>query len=76
MLCQGASTVNLSDGYLSAHIDRIPLSISPTAPLEYAVEVFGKLGVSDLVVVEDGSAKAMGMIFKRDLLAFLDVHKP
>jgi len=64
--------VDLLHGPLAAFIDRTPLTISAKAPMEYAVEMFGKLGLRYLVVVEDGSSKVVGVIIKKRLVLYLE----
>lgn len=46
---------------LTAFVDRTPLSICAKAPMEYAVEMFGKLGLRHLCVVEEGTGKLVGL---------------
>ena len=46
---------------LSMFVDRTPLTICAKAPMEYAVEMFGKLGLRYLCVVEEGSARLIGV---------------
>ena len=46
---------------LSMFVDRTPLTICASAPVEYAVEMFGKLGLRYLIVVEEGSSKVVGV---------------
>ncbi|KAL9101700.1 MAG: hypothetical protein Q9163_003065 [Psora crenata] len=46
---------------LSTFVDRTPLSICAKAPMEYAVEMFGKLGLRHLCVLEEGSGKLVGV---------------
>lgn len=57
---------------LSHFVDRTPLSICEKAPLEYVVEMFGKLGLRHLVVTEEGTNKMVGVIIKKRLVAYLD----
>jgi chloride channel 3/4/5 len=45
--------VDLLEGPLGAFVDRTPLTISAKAPMEYAVEMFGKLGLRHMIVVEE-----------------------
>ena len=54
---------NADDGEfdLSVFVDRTPLTICAQAPMEYAVEMFGKLGLRYLCVVEEGSGKLLGV---------------
>ena len=63
-----------SDGELdlSHFVDRVPLTVSASAPIEYAVEMFGKLGLRYLCVVEEGSSKLCGVILKKRLILWLE----
>lgn len=60
---------------LSHFVDRTPLAVSAVAPLEYAVEMFGKLGLRHLIVLEEGSGRMVGVIIKKRLVAYLDKLK-
>jgi chloride channel 3/4/5 len=64
--------VELINGPLSAFIDRTPLTISAKAPMEYVVEMFGKLGLRHLIVVEEGTSKVVGVIIKKRLVLYLE----
>ena len=57
---------------LSNFVDRTPLSICAKAPMEYAVEMFGKLGLRYLCVVEEGTGKLVGVILKKRLVVWLE----
>lgn len=57
---------------MSLFVDRTPLSISAAAPMEYAVEMFGKLGLRYLIVTEMGGTKVVGVIIKKRLVSWLD----
>lgn len=57
---------------LSHFIDRTPLTVCSTAPLEYAVMLFGSLGLRYLMITEEGSGQLVGVIIKKRLVAFLD----
>lgn len=57
---------------LSHFVDRTPLAVTATAPLEYAVEMFGKLGLRYLMVTEEGSGRLVGVIIKKRLVGYLD----
>lgn len=50
---------SLLDGTLSASIGKTPLLVSANAPLEHAVELFGKLGESCVIVIEEHTAKVV-----------------
>ncbi|SPO01486.1 probable Cl- channel CLC-3 and related proteins (CLC superfamily) [Cephalotrichum gorgonifer] len=67
-----ANEVSLQYGVFSSVIDRSPMSIPLNAPLEYAVEMFGKLGLRYLIIVEEDTARMAGVIIKKRLLSFLD----
>lgn len=60
---------------LAGAIDRSPMTVSSKAPLEYAVKLFGKLGISYLAVTQEDTAKVLGVVSPRELLAFLDKLK-
>lgn len=60
---------------LSAFVDRTPLSICAKAPMEYLVEMFGKLGLRYICVTEEGSGKLVGVILKKRLVVWLESLK-
>lgn len=64
--------VDLVKGPISGFVNRTPLTIPSTAPVEYAVEMFGKLGLRYLVIVEEGSARVLGLVIKKRLVKYLD----
>lgn len=57
---------------LSTFVDRTPMTICATAPMEYAAEMFGKLGLRHLMVLEEGTGRLVGVIIKKRLVAYLD----
>ena len=57
---------------LSSFVDRTPLSICAKAPMEYAVEMFGKLGLRYLCVLEEGTGRLVGVILKKRLVVWLE----
>lgn len=57
---------------LSAFVDRTPLTICGDAPMEYAVEMFGKLGLRYLIVTEQGGGRVTGVIIKKRMVSWLD----
>ncbi|KAI5459550.1 chloride channel [Mariannaea sp. PMI_226] len=71
----GMSELSVFDHPLAEHIDRTPMCVFTTTPLEIAIELFGKLGVDYLIVVKQGTAKVQGIITKKGLLRFLDMLK-
>lgn len=60
---------------LTPFVDRTPLSICAKAPLEYAVEMFSKLGLRYLCVTEEGTGALVGVIIKKRLVGFLEQLK-
>ncbi|KAI0133972.1 Cl channel CLC-3 [Xylariales sp. AK1849] len=64
--------VDLLEGTMSAFVDRTPLTICRGAPVEMAVEMFGKMGLRYLIVVEEDTAKVKGVIIKKRLVSFVD----
>lgn len=57
---------------MSMFVDRTPLTICAKAPMEYAVEMFGKLGLRYLCVVEEGTGRLVGVILKKRLVVWLE----
>ena len=57
---------------LSMFVDKATLAVSEKAPMEYAVEMFGKLGLRHLCVLEEGSGKLVGVIIKKRLVVWLE----
>ncbi|KAI3400115.1 hypothetical protein diail_4346 [Diaporthe ilicicola] len=64
--------VDLVSGPISDFVNRTPLTITSTAPVEYAVEMFGKLGLRYLVIVEEDTARVLGVVIKKRLVKYLD----
>ena len=64
--------IDLLEGVVAGFIDRTPLTICAKAPMEYAVEMFGKLGLRHLIVVEEGTGKVCGVIIKKRLVLYLE----
>ena len=69
---------------MSGFVDRTPLTLSSAAPLEHAVEMFGKLGLRYLMVTQhwqqdedDGNGsgaagRVVGVVIKKRLVDFLE----
>ncbi|KAI9699146.1 MAG: hypothetical protein M1836_003336 [Candelina mexicana] len=57
---------------MSKFVDRTPLTICAQAPVEYAVEMFGKLGLRHLCVTEEGSGRLVGVVIKKRLVGYLE----
>jgi chloride channel 3/4/5 len=60
---------------MTSFVDRTPLTVCAKAPMEYAVEMFGKLGLRHLCVVEESSGKLVGVIIKKRLVVWLESLK-
>lgn len=57
---------------LTPFVDRTPLTICAKAPLEYAVEMFSKLGLRYLMVTEEGTGQLVGVVIKKRLVGYLE----
>lgn len=68
-------TAEVKEFDLSMFIDKTPLTICAKAPMEYAVEMFGKLGLRYLCVLEEASGKLVGVIIKKRLVVWLESLK-
>ncbi|KAG6011617.1 hypothetical protein E4U43_008214 [Claviceps pusilla] len=71
----GLSALSLCNDQLGQLIDPSPLCVSADAPIEYAAEMLGKLGLSHLIMVDHETARAVGVVGKKRLLEFLHVLK-
>lgn len=74
----GAGDNDMADlvrGPIADFVNRTPLSVPSTAPVEYAVEMFGKLGLRYLVIVEEDTARMLGVVIKKRLVKYLDELK-
>lgn len=60
---------------MTAFVDRTPLTIIDRAPMEYAVEMFGKLGLRHLIILEEGTGRLVGVIIKKRLVVWLESLK-
>lgn len=60
---------------ISMFVDRTPLTINAKAPMEYAVEMFGKLGLRYLCVLDGASGRLVGVVIKKRLVAYLEHAK-
>ena len=68
-------TAEIKEFDLSMFVDKTPLTICAKAPMEYAVEMFGKLGLRHLCVLEEGSGRLVGVIIKKRLVVWLESLK-
>ncbi|KAK3314312.1 chloride channel [Apodospora peruviana] len=59
-------------GPLAVFIDRSPLTINATAPLEMLVEMFYQLGLRHVVIVEEGSSRVLGVVLKQQFVMYLE----
>ncbi|KAM3071198.1 hypothetical protein ACMFMF_007672 [Clarireedia jacksonii] len=53
-------------------VDLTPVTVCAKAPMEYVVEMFGKLGLRYLVLVEEVSGRVVGVVVKKRLVLYLD----
>ncbi|KAK0267936.1 hypothetical protein LTR35_015868 [Friedmanniomyces endolithicus] len=53
-------------------VDRTPITVCSKAPMEYVLELFGKLGLRHLMLTEEGTGRLVGVIIKKRLVAYLD----
>lgn len=61
---------------LTSFVDRTPMAMCESAPMEYAVECFGKLGLRHLMITEEGTGKLIGVALKKRLIAYLqEIHE-
>ncbi|KAF2704537.1 hypothetical protein K504DRAFT_449533 [Pleomassaria siparia CBS 279.74] len=71
-LVDGDASPDTLEVDLSPFVDRTPLSICAKAPLEYAVEMFSKLGLRYLMVTEEGTSRLTGVVIKKRLVGLLE----
>ena len=57
---------------LSRFVNRAPVCICASAPIEVAVAIFAQLGVRYLCITEEGSGKLVGVVIKKRLMSYLD----
>lgn len=57
---------------LTPFVDRTPLAVCAKAPLEYAVEMFARLGLRYLMVTEEGTGRLVGVVIKKRLVGYLE----
>ncbi|GKT44834.1 H(+)/Cl(-) exchange transporter 4 [Colletotrichum spaethianum] len=67
--------IDVRSELLTELIDRTPITVSAEAPMEYVLEIFGKLGPRYIIIVEPETAKVQGVVLKKRLLDFLDRAK-
>ena len=57
---------------LTQFVDRTPVCLCAKAPMEYLVEMFGKLGLRHLCVVEEGTGRVVGVVIKKRVVVWLE----
>lgn len=57
---------------LSGFVDRTPVMCCAKAPAEYAVEMFAKLGLRQICVIEEGTGRLVGVVIKKRLVQWLE----
>lgn len=60
---------------MSMFVDRTPLTVSSAAPMEYAVEMFGKLGLRYIITTSQSTGKVNGVIIKKRMVSWIDALK-
>ncbi|OHW93911.1 voltage gated chloride channel [Colletotrichum incanum] len=70
-----AEEIDVRSEIMTELIDRTPITVSAEAPMEYVLEMFGKLGPRYIIIVEPETAKVLGVVLKKRLLDFLDRAK-
>jgi chloride channel 3/4/5 len=68
---ENGESVDLISGPLGQFVDRTPLTLSVEAPMEYVVEMFGKLGLKHLILV-GGEGTLAGVVIKKRLVLYLE----
>lgn len=63
-------SLSVWEGPLGEVLDRTPMLIAAEAPVEYAVELFGRMGLRYAIITDEG--KAVGVIIKKRLVGWLD----
>jgi chloride channel 3/4/5 len=63
---------DILSGPMAAFVDRSPLTVNATAPLEMVVEMFYQLGLRHIVIVEEGSSRVLGVVLKQQLVLYLE----
>ncbi|WYZ41245.1 hypothetical protein EsH8_V_000140 [Colletotrichum jinshuiense] len=67
-----ADEIDVRIGVMADLVDRTPLTVSAEAPMEYVLEMFGKLGPRCIIIVEPETSKVLGVAIKKRLLDYLD----
>jgi chloride channel 3/4/5 len=57
---------------LTMFVDRTPITVCAKAPMEYAVEMFGKLGLWYVCVLEEGTSRLVGVVIIKRLVSYLE----
>lgn len=57
---------------MSSFVDRTPLSVSAMAPMEYALELFTRIGLRYLCITEQGTGRVVGVIIKKRMVSWLE----
>jgi chloride channel 3/4/5 len=57
---------------LTSFVDRTPLTMSDSSPMEYAIECFGKLGLRHLIITEEGTGKLKGVCLKKRVIQYIE----
>lgn len=60
---------------LTRFVNRSPLTVSTSSPVEVAIQIFTALGVRYLCITEEGSGRLVGVVIRKRVLAYLDELK-
>lgn len=63
---------DILSGPLAAFVDKSPLTVNASAPLEMVVEMVYQLGLRHIVIVEEGSSRVLGVVLKQQLVLYLE----
>lgn len=64
--------IDMLSGVLAGFVDRTPLTVNASAPIEMVVEMFYQLGLRHVIIVEEGSSKVLGVVLKQQLVFYLE----
>jgi chloride channel 3/4/5 len=64
--------LDLLSGPVAAFVDRTPLTVNASAPLEMVVEMVYQLGLRHVIITEEDTSKVVGVILKQRLIMYLE----
>ncbi|KAH0606437.1 uncharacterized protein H6S33_004098 [Morchella sextelata] len=72
LICDGEDVTQEDTLDLSMFVDQTPMVLSELAPMEYAVELFGKLGLRYVCVTRERTGELIGVVIKKRLVGYLE----